>query len=80
MFTREARVHQALNETVCRLAHERRIWPGQSLQTRSEIDRVAQNRNACVGTVVHFPDHRRSGVETDAQLRAHAVFRFKIRS
>ena len=53
---------------------------GQSLQTRREIHRVAKDGNASVGTVLHLPDHRRPGVETDAQLRPDAMFRFKVGS
>jgi hypothetical protein len=60
------------------LAHQGAIRIGQGLQTCREIHRVAENRDPGVSTALHLSHHRRSGVETDPQMRSDAVFDLKI--
>jgi hypothetical protein len=55
-----------------RFAHQRRVRLGQRLQARGEIHRIAENRDPCVGTLLHSSDHRCPGIETDPQSRPHA--------
>ena len=74
------RLDHSLHQSVRRLAHKHRVRLGQGLQTRREVHGVAENRDSGVGTVLDLSDHRRSGVEADAQLRSHAVFGFEVRS
>src|SRR5262245_55889011 len=78
MFPREALVHEALDKAMRRLAHEHRIWLSQALQTRSEVHGIAEDRHPGVSAILHLPDHSRPSVETDAQLRAHAMFGFEV--
>jgi hypothetical protein len=65
---------------VSRFAHEHRIRLGQGLQAGREVHRVSEDRYRCVSPLLHLPDHRRPGVQTDPQLWFHAVFAFEVRS
>src|SRR6185369_7694563 len=65
---------------MCRIANKNRVRFSKRLQTSGKIHGIAKNCNACVCTILHLPNYRRPGVEPDAQLWAHAMFCFEVRT
>ena len=54
------------------------FWLGQRLKTRRNIHRVAEHRDACVGTGLHTAHYCWSGIEADAHLRPDAVLSVEV--
>jgi hypothetical protein len=78
MLAREARLDHALHQAIGRLGHAYRTRLGQRLESRRYIHCVAENRNARIGATLHAAHHRRSGIDSDAQLRPHAMLGLEI--
>jgi hypothetical protein len=78
MLAREARLDHALHQAIGRLGHAYRTRLGQRLESRRYIHCVAENRNARIGAALHAAHHRRSGIDSDAQLRPHAMLCLEI--